>query len=239
MTRIAPIALVALALTTGCANEVATEADCPDWHNHDGEISLDAGVSDESGREIGNPGPSLTPDRMDREPNATVHTARPLDREPTSPVHTEEGVNDPNGDDPNGPGPGVSTDPEPEEEPQEPTPLVPEEPEEPVEIIRTVTLVAGNPTCEDMGYDGASYKIDPVDAGLYAVSDNADIDLSTDGTYFDFDSDAGVLAVIAKGGNAAMVYESSEAMYSESGFHAPANASGNWAGLSHITFCLE
>ncbi|MBN2566850.1 LPXTG cell wall anchor domain-containing protein [Candidatus Woesearchaeota archaeon] len=108
-------------------------------------------------------------------------------------------------------------------------------------------FVAGNPTCADLGYDNEVKIEEPDDyVGTWTYDGDWDLDghgtflVSTgDETYFDWSSDIGISAVIAKGGDNANVYEYDPEATSDYGLHPPVNNGGNIAGISHITVCFD
>jgi LPXTG-motif cell wall-anchored protein len=56
---------------------------------------------------------------------------------------------------------------------------------------------------------------------------------------FSWTSNIGVDVVIVKGGNASNVYTYDPESTADTGLHAPVNASGMFAGLSHVSFCYD
>jgi hypothetical protein len=66
-----------------------------------------------------------------------------------------------------------------------------------------------------------------------------DVRDTADGQVFDWTSNIGVDVVIVKGGNASNVYTYDPESTGDTGLHAPENRSGNFAGLSHISFCYD
>jgi hypothetical protein len=104
--------------------------------------------------------------------------------------------------------------------------------------------VAGNPSCTDLGYDfGFKPQPEPPPTGTYTVTylgQVITIGITSDGPYFDWTSTDPVFGVIAKGGNAATVYDySPSGSYGDTGLNPPDNASGGPAGISHIEFCFD
>jgi hypothetical protein len=94
--------------------------------------------------------------------------------------------------------------------------------------------VSGNPRCPD-GTTGL--KIEPVKSGTYTDGRlRIALDVQTSAKTVAFHSNLGLDEVIVKGGPAANVYAYGKGT-SGSGLHAPVNASGGWAGLSHVDFC--
>ncbi len=111
-----------------------------------------------------------------------------------------------------------------------------------------VETVGGNPTCEDFTDGGTQLKIEgdeltAADSGTY--SDGTlivDVEIyETDlGWAFDWSSNLGVDVVVAKGGPVANVYTYAPIAKQDTGLHSPVNpSSGEWYGLSHISFCYH
>jgi len=99
---------------------------------------------------------------------------------------------------------------------------------------------AGNPSCEDLGYD-FGFKIEPVTGGQHSGGLGSVTLTLGSGNTFSWTSTFGIDAVIVKGGPNANLYAydpPSEA-FSDSGLHAPDNPSGGFAGLSHVEFCYD
>ncbi|HVE47706.1 MAG TPA: hypothetical protein VNA57_13280 [Acidimicrobiales bacterium] len=106
----------------------------------------------------------------------------------------------------------------------------------------TPTVVAGNPTCSQLGYGTFELKVDPVPSGTYARSDGVltvNLVVNAAGDSFDWTSNIPVLAVVAKGGDKGNVYVYNPAAKGDTGLQAPDNSSGSAAGLSHISFCYD
>lgn len=107
------------------------------------------------------------------------------------------------------------------------------------------TLIEGNASCGqlDVAYDH-EFKIEPVASGDYD-DPNSDFEVTitvhdtADGQTFDFSANLGVDAVFAKGGDAGNLYVYDPAETEDTGLHAPENASGDFANLSHISFCFN
>lgn len=94
----------------------------------------------------------------------------------------------------------------------------------------TPTLVYGNPVCD------GGVKIEPVASGTYG-----NIVIVKNGSYFDFSTTDGstVSQVIVKGGPNANLYTYDPVVTSDTGLHAPINASnGRPYGLSHLCFSI-
>jgi hypothetical protein len=106
-------------------------------------------------------------------------------------------------------------------------------------------LVPGNPGCDDVAPEGVTWielKVEPPEDGEFSdgtLTVNVDVSDTDDGQVFDWDSNIGVDAVIVKGGPNANVYFYDPESMGDAGLHAPANPSGMWAGLSHISFCYD
>ena len=99
-------------------------------------------------------------------------------------------------------------------------------------------FVEGNPSCADLGFD-FEVKADPPNAGDYS-NGTLDVTVTRDGASFDWTSNIGVLAVIAKGGPNANVYHYDPASFGDDDLVAPINASNDQPfGLSHISFCYD
>jgi hypothetical protein len=94
----------------------------------------------------------------------------------------------------------------------------------------------GNVTCEQLGYEFSSARVNYND-GIFDAPFPAGIIVSTDGTYVSWSSTFGIGAVIVKGGNDANIYEYIPQAFGDSGLAAPPNPSGDPAGLSNLTFC--
>jgi uncharacterized repeat protein (TIGR01451 family) len=104
---------------------------------------------------------------------------------------------------------------------------------------------AGNPTCGTLAPGTIELKVDPVADGTYSdgtLTVTIDERDTPDGQVFDFTSNIGLDAVFAKGSNEGNLYTydppGPEAT-ADTGLHAPVNASGKFAGLSHISFCYD
>jgi LPXTG-motif cell wall-anchored protein len=107
----------------------------------------------------------------------------------------------------------------------------------------TPTEVSGNAPCPE-GLN--ELKVEPVEDGTFADEDGPltvtlEITAFTDDDpqVFNWTSNIGVDVVIVKGGNKSNVYTYSPESTGDTGLHAPANPSGMFAGLSHISFCYD
>jgi hypothetical protein len=103
----------------------------------------------------------------------------------------------------------------------------------------TPVTVAGNPSCPA---GTTELKIEPVADGTFTdgtLTVTIDVRNTAAGQVFDWTSNIGVDAVIAKGGSSGNVYTYVGEATSDTGLHAPANRSGSFAGLSHISFCYD
>ena len=107
----------------------------------------------------------------------------------------------------------------------------------------TPVFVAGNPDCEDLGYDfGFKPQPEPPPSGTYNFPGDTinSVNISSDGTSFDWTSTLGIDAVIVKGGPNANVYTYSPEDTSDTGLHSPINPNNdNPFAISHIEFCYD
>jgi hypothetical protein len=105
------------------------------------------------------------------------------------------------------------------------------------------TLVAGNPSCTDLGYDfGYKPQPEPPPSETYTFPDTTStVTINSDGTFFNWTSTLGIDAVIVKGGSNANVYayDPPEEEFQDTGLHSPVNSSGSPAAISHIEFCYD
>jgi hypothetical protein len=105
-------------------------------------------------------------------------------------------------------------------------------------------LIQGNASCGELGDFDHEFKIEPVESGDYSDPDS-DFEVTitvhdtADGQTFDFSANLGVDAVFAKGGDQGNLYVYNPAETEDDGLHAPDNASGDFANLSHISFCFS
>lgn len=102
------------------------------------------------------------------------------------------------------------------------------------------TIVTGNPSCIDLGYE-TGFKIPEAPDGVWTAPDGFVVDIYNDGgVYLSWASSIGVDAVIVKGGPNANVYEYSPEALSDTGLHAPINApTGDPYALLHAEFCYD
>ena len=101
------------------------------------------------------------------------------------------------------------------------------------------TTVSGNASCPA---GTTTLKVEPVADGTFSdgtLTVTIDVRDTAAGQVFDWTSNIGVDQVIAKGGNASNLYTYDPESVGDTGLHAPANASGKFAGLSHISFCYD
>jgi LPXTG-motif cell wall-anchored protein len=108
------------------------------------------------------------------------------------------------------------------------------------------TPVEGNPSCADIAPPGVTwteFKIEPPTAGNHTdgtLTVFITLNATAQGQTFDWTSNLGVDAVIAKGGPSANVYTYNPESTGASGLHAPINPNNNkYPDLSHITFCYD
>jgi hypothetical protein len=102
-------------------------------------------------------------------------------------------------------------------------------------------FVEDNPSCEDLGYD-FGFKIEKSSgyAGTYWIDGLHYVTItSSDDKFFDWESNLGMDAVIAKGGPNANVYYYDPEAFGDTGLRAPDNEGGNIPTLSHIDFCFD
>lgn len=107
-------------------------------------------------------------------------------------------------------------------------------------------LVAGNPSCEDLGYD-FFFKSDSNESGLFVIDDagNEIVVVVTAGTFVEWTSTIGIDVVIVKGGPNAnsYVYDPPTESLGDSGLAAPPNTQSaptdDFYGLSHVEFCFD
>ena len=114
---------------------------------------------------------------------------------------------------------------------------------EPAGPAVTPTPVAGNPSCEDLGYAHGSKWNYPADStgGTYPLGTGS-VTWSTNGTYVNWTSTIGVDAVIVKGGPNAnkYVYDPPTESRGDQGLVSPTNANnGKPYGLSRVEFCYD
>jgi hypothetical protein len=103
----------------------------------------------------------------------------------------------------------------------------------------TPTLVAGNASCPA---GTTELKVEPVTDGTFSdgtLTVTIDVRDTAAGQVFDWTSNIGVDVVIVKGGPNSNVYTYVGESMGDTGLHAPANRSGTFAGLSHISFCYD
>ena len=107
-------------------------------------------------------------------------------------------------------------------------------------------LVGGNASCGSLDSTWVEFhKVEPVtDQGVWPAPD-ADMHVTwdaystTSGQAFDWTSSFPVLGVFVKGGPDGYLYRYPSGSMSDTLLHAPSNASGQWAGLSHVSFCYN
>lgn len=106
----------------------------------------------------------------------------------------------------------------------------------------TPVVVAGNPTCTDLGYAGR-IKVDPPTSGTYGDGFGNDVTVVTsDGVHFDWSSTFGVDVVISKGGQQGAniyTYDPPAESFGDTDLVAPNNPNGDPAALSHMEFCFD
>ncbi len=98
-------------------------------------------------------------------------------------------------------------------------------------------LLEGNPRCP-AGLEGL--RVDPPNAGVYTTPSGYEFTVTRNGVYFDWTSNRTIDYVIAKGGDNANGYDyRPSGSTGDQGLASPVNASGGFAGLSHIDFCWD
>ena len=98
------------------------------------------------------------------------------------------------------------------------------------------TQESGNATCPA---GTTELKVEPVVSGTFTEGPLT-VTLVVTGATFSFTSNIGVDVVIVKGGPNSNVYDYRPGESTgDTGLHAPANASGQPAGLSHVSFCYD
>lgn len=107
----------------------------------------------------------------------------------------------------------------------------------------TPIVVMGNPTCESLGYELGLSTGGAPPAGTSSWNDGTlYVTITSDGIYFDWISNIGVDAVVAKGGKYGAnvyIYDPPAESLGDTDLHAPNNPSGSPAGLSHVAFCYD
>jgi flagellar basal body rod protein FlgG len=109
----------------------------------------------------------------------------------------------------------------------------------------TPTVISGNPSCTDLGYDfGYKPQPEPPPSGTYSFPGDPinTVTINSDGTYFDWSSTLGIDAVIVKGGSNANVYayDPPAESFGDTGLHSPINPNnGSPYAISHIEFCYD
>lgn len=103
-------------------------------------------------------------------------------------------------------------------------------------------VIPGNPSCQDLGYDfGWKPQPEPPPTGSYSFPDGMHtLDLTSDGTFFDWSSTLGVDAVIVKGGPNADVFTYVPEATADTALHSPINPNnGRPYAISHIEVCYD
>ena len=111
------------------------------------------------------------------------------------------------------------------------------------EPTSSTSVVAGNPTCGQLGAGWTEFKIEPVDDGTFTqgpLTVTIEVSDTDDGPVFDWTSNIGVYAVFVKGGPGGLLYVYDPESTGDTGLHAPVNpANGKFYGLSHLSFCYD
>ncbi len=106
------------------------------------------------------------------------------------------------------------------------------------------TLESGNPDCPAGTNE---LKVEPVADGNYSDNDEAPgpltvtVTVDEEAKEIDWTSNIGVDVVIVKGGPNGNVYTYNPESMGDTNLHSPLNVdgSGDWYGLSHISFCYD
>jgi LPXTG-motif cell wall-anchored protein len=101
------------------------------------------------------------------------------------------------------------------------------------------TEVPGNAPCPE---GLTELKVEPVEDGMFddgVLFVTVDVTDTADGPVFSWTSNIGVDVVIVKGGPNSNVYTYDPESTGDTGLHAPEVPSGEFAGLSHISFCYD
>ena len=101
------------------------------------------------------------------------------------------------------------------------------------------TEVSGNVRCPE---GLTELKVEPVADGTFTddtLTVTIDVRDTAEGQVFDWTSNIGVDVVIVKGGPNSNVYTYDPESTGDTGLHAPEVPSGEFAGLSHISFCYD
>ena len=101
------------------------------------------------------------------------------------------------------------------------------------------TEVPGNARCPE---GLTELKVEPVADGTFTddtLTVTIDVRDTAEGQVFDWTSNIGVDVVIVKGGPNSNVYTYDPESTGDTGLHAPEVPSGEFAGLSHISFCYD
>ena len=103
-----------------------------------------------------------------------------------------------------------------------------------------------NPTCADLDPGTTELKVEPVADGTFTdgfLIVTIDVRDTADGPVFDFTSNIGIDSVFVKGGPDGNFYNYQDTIgenSSDTDLHAPVNpSSGDFFGLSHISFCYD
>jgi hypothetical protein len=118
----------------------------------------------------------------------------------------------------------------------------------PAERVDAATVdpisIEGNATCGSLDPTWVEFhKVEPVtDGGVWPAAD-ADMHVTWDayatsgGQALDWTSSFPILGVFVKGGPGGNLYRYEAGSSGDTLLHAPANSSGGWPALSHISFC--
>ena len=118
----------------------------------------------------------------------------------------------------------------------------------PAELVDAATVdpisIEGNATCGSLDSTWIEFhKVEPVtDGGVWPAPDadmrvTWDVYATSGGQALDWTSSFPILGVFVKGGSGGNLYRYEAGSSGDTLLHAPANSSGGWAALSHISFC--
>jgi len=108
-------------------------------------------------------------------------------------------------------------------------------------VVPVELSLSNSQACAALGY-AHEYKVDPPRSGTYHLADGdhtvtATIDAKT--IYVSWTARIGIDAVVVKGGRTANVYQYNPEARGDRQLHSPVNASGQFAQISHVSFCYD
>jgi hypothetical protein len=106
--------------------------------------------------------------------------------------------------------------------------------------VTPVTMTLSNSrACQELGY-AYEYKVDDPRSGSYRLADGTHtvaITVDAKKVYLDWSASLSIAAVVVKGSTTANVYYYAGGMRADGQLHSPANKSGKFAQISHVSFC--